>query len=63
MLPYTNFSIERITADMRRLAPKAVIFQVSALKHEGTEELANWLERQIRSFKEDPSALASCAKM
>jgi hydrogenase nickel incorporation protein HypB len=43
LLPYTNFRIERITADMKRLAPEAAIFQVSALKGEGVEPVAEWL--------------------
>ena len=43
MLPYTNFSIPRITADMKRLAPESPVFQVAALKREGTEELAEWI--------------------
>ena len=43
MLPYTNFSIPRITADMKRLAPDAPAFQVAALKREGTQKLAEWI--------------------
>jgi hydrogenase nickel incorporation protein HypB len=43
LLPYSNFSIERITADMRRLAPRAEVFQVSALRGEGVEAVAQWL--------------------
>ena len=43
LLPYTNFRIDRITADMKRLAPEAVVFQVSALKGEGVEPVAEWL--------------------
>ena len=43
LLPYTNFSIPRITADMKRLAPDAPAFQVAALKREGTQKLAEWI--------------------
>jgi hydrogenase nickel incorporation protein HypB len=43
LLPYSNFSVERITADMRRLAPRAEVFQVSALHNEGMEAVAEWL--------------------
>ena len=42
-MPYTNFSIPRITADMKRLAPEAAVFEVAALKREGTRELAEWI--------------------
>ena len=43
LLPYTNFSMPRITADMQRLAPRAPAFQVAALKREGTQKLAEWI--------------------
>ena len=43
LLPHTNFRIERVTADMKRLAPTAEVFQVSALRGEGVSALADWL--------------------
>ena len=43
MLPYTNFSIPRITADMKRLAPDSPVFQVAAIKREGMKRLAEWI--------------------
>jgi hydrogenase nickel incorporation protein HypB len=43
LAPYLNFSAERITADMKRLAPEAPVFQVSALKGEGMPAAAEWL--------------------
>jgi hydrogenase nickel incorporation protein HypB len=46
LLPYTNFSVERITADMKRLAPDAVVFQVSALRGDGIPAAADWLVAQ-----------------
>ena len=46
LLPYTNFSMERITADMRRLAPYARVFQVSALHNDGIEPALEWLVEQ-----------------
>jgi hydrogenase nickel incorporation protein HypB len=49
MLPHTNFDAARITADMKRLAPDAAIFQVSALKREGTPELAEWIVKSKRA--------------
>ena len=43
LLPHTNFRLERITADMKRLAPAAAIFPVSALRGDGIEAVAEWL--------------------
>jgi Ni2+-binding GTPase involved in maturation of urease and hydrogenase len=42
-LPHTNFRVERITADLRRLAPKALLFQVSARTGDGLGPLVEWL--------------------
>lgn len=43
LLQHTNFELERVEGDMKRLAPEAKIFAVSAIGGEGTEDLANWL--------------------
>jgi hydrogenase nickel incorporation protein HypB len=43
LLPHTNFNVERAVGDMKRLAPEAEVFQVSALKGEGVAALADWL--------------------
>ena len=43
LLPYTNFSVERIKADMKRLAPDAAVFLVSAVKGDGIPAAADWL--------------------
>jgi len=49
LLPHVNFSVERITADMRRLAPTAAVFQVSALRGDGIPAAVDWLvERSKR---------------
>lgn len=48
MLPHTDFSVERATADMKRLAPEAAIFQVSARNGDGVAELADWLLQKHR---------------
>ena len=43
LLPYLNFNLQRITADMKRLAPEAAVFQVSARarrRHCGGRRLA-----------------------
>jgi hydrogenase nickel incorporation protein HypB len=47
LLPHVNFSIERITADMKRLAPNAPVFQVAAIKGQGIPEAAKWLAEKI----------------
>jgi hydrogenase nickel incorporation protein HypB len=51
LLPYMNFQVERITADMRRLAPEAPIFQVSALRGEGVAAAAQWLQERAEAGK------------
>ena len=43
MLPYCNFDVERVRGDMKRLAPDAEVFAVSALRGGGLDELARWL--------------------
>jgi hydrogenase nickel incorporation protein HypB len=43
LLAHTDFRVERIAADLERLAPDAVLFQVAALRDEGIGPLANWL--------------------
>ncbi len=48
LLPHVPFSVERIAADMRRLAPEAPVFQVSALRGEGVEEFTEWLAAERR---------------
>ncbi len=49
LLPYTNFRLDRVTADLRRLAPQAPIFPVSALKGGGIAEAAEWLAGHCES--------------
>ena len=46
LLPQTNFDVDRITADFRRLAPKGTIFQVSAISGEGIPAAADWLAQK-----------------
>ncbi|OHB71330.1 MAG: hydrogenase accessory protein HypB [Planctomycetes bacterium RBG_13_63_9] len=43
LLPHTNFDLGRITADMKRLAPGAEIFQTAALTGDGIPQAADWL--------------------
>ena len=47
LLPYTNFSVQRITADMKRLVPDAAVFQASALKGDGIPAAADWLVGKV----------------
>ena len=47
LLPYTNFSVQRITADMKRLAPDAAVFLVSAVKGDGIPAAAEWLVGRV----------------
>ena len=51
LLPHTNFRVDRIAADMRRLAPEAPIFQVSALRGDGIPAAAEWLAAKWKSGK------------
>lgn len=43
LLAHFNFSVERVAADMKRLAPAAEVFCVSALRGEGMDALCEWL--------------------
>jgi hydrogenase nickel incorporation protein HypB len=48
LAPYVNFNFEAAVAGMKRLAPEAAVFRVSALKGDGIAELAEWLlERRL----------------
>jgi hydrogenase nickel incorporation protein HypB len=46
LVELVKFDIGRVTADMKRLAPHAVIFSVSATKGEGIAAAAEWLLQQ-----------------
>ncbi len=43
LLPYSNFDVSRVRGDMKRLAPEAEAFEVSALHGDGLDALADWL--------------------
>jgi len=42
LLPHLDFRVEKARADMKRLAPEAEIFTVSATTGEGIEAVARW---------------------
>ena len=43
LLPHIRFDVDRVIADMQRLAPEAEIFQVAALRGDGVPAVADWL--------------------
>lgn len=49
LLPHLNFNVDRITADMKRLAPEAPVFQVSALRGTGIPAAAEWLAGKMEA--------------
>lgn len=48
LLPHTDFNVERIAADYKRLAPEGEVFQVSAVHGAGIAEAADWLADKCR---------------
>jgi hydrogenase nickel incorporation protein HypB len=46
LLPYTDFDVQRVRGDMRRLNPRSEIFTVSARQDDGMQTLADWLVAQ-----------------
>ena len=49
LLAHIDFDVDRVVSDMKRLAPKADIFQVAALKGDGVPALAEWLDAKCRA--------------
>lgn len=47
ILPFTDVSIEQLTAAIRQFNPHAAIFAVSARTGEGVEEWGSWLEGEL----------------
>jgi hydrogenase nickel incorporation protein HypB len=43
ILPHCRFDVNRVGDDMRRLAPDAQVFPISALHGDGMDALADWL--------------------
>lgn len=46
LISLTNFQLQRVVDDVKRLAPSAEIFPISALRSEGLPALADWLVAQ-----------------
>lgn len=51
LAPYLNFNAQRIATDMKRLAPDAPVYRVSALKGDGIADAARWLTAKIAEAK------------
>jgi hydrogenase nickel incorporation protein HypB len=54
LAPYLNFNSARITADMKRLAPEAPVYQVAALSGDGIPAAAAWLTAKVADKKRLP---------
>jgi hydrogenase nickel incorporation protein HypB len=54
LLPHTNFNVQRAADDMKRLAPEARVFQVSAVRGDGVPALAEWLVEQHAAGRRRP---------
>ncbi len=48
LLPHFDFSVDRVTADMKALAPEANVFELSAKVGTGMEEIAGWLGERVK---------------
>jgi len=57
LLAHTNFRVQRVVDDMKRLAPSAPVFQVCALRGEGIPALADWVLERAAARSEVPSPL------
>jgi hydrogenase nickel incorporation protein HypB len=51
LAPYLNFNSARITADMKRLAPDAPVYQVAALSGDGIPAAAEWLSAKVANTR------------
>lgn len=50
VLPYFNFSLERLTENVRLRNPKAEIIPISAIRNEGLEPWYQWIRSQVNSW-------------
>ncbi|MCX7049548.1 MAG: hydrogenase nickel incorporation protein HypB [Candidatus Sumerlaeota bacterium] len=51
LLPFTDFSLDRLKENMRNIKPEALLFYTSARTGEGIEKLAEWLLSNIKKNK------------
>lgn len=47
MLGFTNFKLDRVVADVKRLAPEAEVFEVAAIKGTGIAAVADFVRRAV----------------
>ncbi len=58
LLPYLNFDVAKARADMKRLAPEARVFVVSATTGEGLSDVIQWLaEKHVAALGASPGVL------
>jgi len=51
LLGHIRFDVDRVVADMKRLAPEAPVFQVAALSGDGIPPLVDWLAEQCNAAR------------
>ena len=52
VLPYFTFNMDKVKENIKMRNPNAEIIPVCALKGDGIEELANWVLKQVKNWKE-----------
>ena len=53
LLPYVDFSLEKIKEDSFKINPDLTIFRISCKTGEGLEDWYNWLRKQVKAREED----------
>ena len=52
VLPYFTFDMKKVKQNIKMRNPDAEIIPICALKGDGIEELANWVLKQVKNWKE-----------
>lgn len=52
LLPYVDFSLEKLNEDSLKINPDLTIFRISCKTGEGLEDWYNWLRKQVKTRKE-----------
>ena len=52
VLPYFDFDVEKCKKNILYRNPNAKIFEVCAKTGEGIEDWCNWLENEVKAWKE-----------